>query len=388
MTLAAREVCTGCSACTSICPRDAIAMEADSEGFLQPSINPSRCIECGLCRKTCPVLTITQKNHDTPECFAFKTRDRELLRTSSSGGAFTSIAMPIIRAGGVVFGCVMGKPDFMPHHAMAETETGLAQMRGSKYVQSDIRGAFRKCKSELEQGRQVLFSGTSCQIAGFKAFLGKEYGNLLTIDFICHGVPSPKVWQKYIDQSQNRAKSKINCISFRNKYYSWEKFSLSLSYDNDKLNSITPLEKDIYFKAFLGNYCLRRCCAACSFKPGRGSVSDITIADFWGIGEVRPELFDELGVSAVVVHTAKGMQAFNRSKGNAVVSPVSIDEITLHNPSYFNCVVVPKGRDFFMRHLNHVHSLGLLLAVAKRYPFAEWFMSYLARKANGVMGNK
>lgn len=386
MTLATQAACTGCSACASICPRCAIAMKSNSEGFLRPSIDSSRCIECGLCRKTCPVLMITQKNHDMPECFAFKTKNRELLQTSSSGGAFTSIAMPVIRAGGTVFGCVMEKPDFTAHHVMAENEAELAPMRGSKYVQSDIRGAFKKCKSELERGRQILFSGTSCQIAGLKAFLGKGYANLLTVDFICHGVPSPAVWRKYIDRCQNRAKSKISCISFRNKYYSWEKFSLSLSYDNDKLNSITPLDQDTYFKCYLGNYCLRRSCAACMFKPGKGAVSDITIADFWGIKEVRPSFFDEHGVSAVVIHTTKGKQAFNCSKSNAEVIPVSLNEITLHNPSYAISVVLPKGRNLFMRYFRHVCSLELLLAIAKRYPFGAWFMSYLVRKANNALG--
>lgn len=383
MTLVARDICTGCSACASVCPNGAIAMMPDSEGFLQPRIDSSRCIECGLCGKACPVLTVPSKNHDTPECFAFKTRDRELLRTSSSGGAFTSLALPVIQAGGAVFGCVMSKPDFVAHHVMTETETDMAAMRGSKYVQSDIRDAFIKCKVELDNGRKVLFSGTSCQIAGLKALLGKNYPNLLTVDFICHGVPSPAVWKRYKEQCEKAARSSLNNVSFRNKHYSWKKFSLALSYDTAGLNSINPLGQDLYLRAFISNYCLRKCCYKCAFKPGQGTVSDITIADFWGVDEVHPEFFDELGVSAVILHTPQGKLAFANAQTNADVLPVAIDEVTLHNPSYFRGVGIPSGRNLFMRLFRYVRTYKRLLSFAGRYPFGEWFLSVLMRKMKG-----
>jgi len=380
MILASQDVCTGCAACVSICPQKAIAMVPDSEGFSQPWIDSSKCIECGLCRKTCPVLMAPAKNHDSPKCFAFKTKDRELLRSSSSGGAFTELALPVIRTGGVVFGCVMTTPDFVAHHVMAESESALAAMRGSKYVQSDIGDVFIKCKEALLRGRKVLFSGTSCQIAGLKAFLGNEYVNLTTVDFICHGVPSPAVWRKYLDQRKKETKSKIDCISFRNKHYSWKKSSLALFFDNAKLNSINPLGKDLYFKAFIGNYCLRKCCYVCAFKPGMGSISDITIADFWGIEDIHPEFFNELGVSAIVIHTSNGTKAFADVVANAHVLPVNIDDVTLHNPSYCHGVPMPSGRPLFMRYFRHVKSYETLLKLATRYPFGKWFFSMLMRK--------
>ena len=363
-------------------------MVSDSEGFAQPRINRTKCIECGLCRRICPVLSPLEKNNGKPECFGFKTRDRDILQSSSSGGAFTSLALPVIRSGGAVFGCVMGKPDFVAHHVMAETEFELVAMRGSKYVQSDIRNAFIKCKAELENGRQVLFSGTSCQIAGLKAFLGKNYPNLLTVDFICHGVPSPAVWKHYKEQCERASRSSINKASFRNKHYSWKKFSLALSYDNVSSISINPLGQDLYLRAFIGNYCLRKCCYTCSFKPGHGAVSDITIADFWGIEKVRPDFFDELGVSAVILHTLQGKQAFAVSQTNADVMAVSLDEVTLHNPSYFKGVASPSGRDFFMRHFRHVRTYRRLLGFAGRYPFGKWFMDMLMRKVRHIKGRK
>ena len=380
MILAPRDICTGCSACSSVCPEKAIAMAPDTEGFLQPRIDRSKCVGCGLCRKVCPVLTTPLKNHDSPECFAFKTRDRELLRSSSSGGAFSELALPVIRSGGVVFGCVMTAPDFVAHHVLAESESALAAMRGSKYVQSDIGNAFVKCKEVLLQGRKVLFSGTSCQIAGLKVFLGKEYANLITVDFICHGVPSPAVWKKYLGQHEAVAKSKVNSISFRNKHYSWKKYSLAVSFDNEKRNLINSLGKDLYLKAFIGNYCLRKCCYTCSFKPGQGSVSDITIADFWGIEEVCPEAFDDLGVSAVIVHTTNGRTAFDKASANAYIKVVSIDDVTLRNPSYRNGVSIPSGRPLFMRYFRYVKSYGFLLRMATRYPFFKCFIAMLMRK--------
>lgn len=380
MILAEENICTGCSACRSICPKSAIALSPDAEGFLQPQIDGTKCIDCGLCRKICPVLSSIEKNSQPPECYGFKTHDRELLRASSSGGAFTSLAQPVIRAGGTVFGCVMTRPDFAARHVAANTEDALAAMRGSKYVQSDIQDSYRQCKAVLERGRRVLFSGTSCQIAGLKKFLGKDYPSLLTVDFICHGVPSPAVWRKYLDWREKEAQSKISCISSRNKNYSWKKFSLALSFDNAKLNSINPLDKDLYFKAFIGNYCLRSCCYACRFKPGKGSVSDITIADFWGVEEVRPEFYDELGVSAVMVHTPKGKAAFTASGSCADVIPVTLGEIELHNPSYSNVVAMPPGRKLFMRHFRHVHSYGPLLKLSARYPVGRWMWAMIKRK--------
>lgn len=363
-------------------------MKPDREGFLQPHVDSSRCIECGMCSKICPELSGWHKNRAAPECFAFKTRDRELLRASSSGGAFTCIALPIIQAGGAVFGCVMEKPDFVAHHVMAETETEVAAMRGSKYVQSDIQDAFIKCKAELENGRQVLFSGTSCQIAGLKAFLCKGYPNLLTVDFICHGVPSPAVWQCYKEQCEKVVRSSLNKVSFRNKHYSWKKFSLALTYDNPRLNSVNHLGADLYLRAFIGNYCLRKCCYTCAFKPGQGAVSDITIADFWGIEEVQSDFFDELGVSAVILHTSEGKLAFEKSRTNAETLSVALDDITLHNPSYFKGVAIPPGRDLFMRHFRHVRTYRRLLGLAGRYPFGKWLLAMLTRKVRCLKGRK
>ena len=378
MILAPRDICTGCSACSSVCPEKAIAMAPDAEGFLQPRIDRSKCVGCGLCRKVCPVLTTPLKNHGSPECFAFKTRDRELLRTSSSGGAFSELALPVIRSGGVVFGCVMTKPDFVAHHVMAESELALAAMRGSKYVQSEIGNAFVKCKEVLLQGRKVLFCGTSCQIAGLKAYLGKEYTNLTTVDFICHGVPSPAVWNHYKTQCERCTKSLLSNVSFRDKYYSWERFSLSLSYNN-KLDSINPCEKDLYFKAFLGNFCLRLSCYTCLFKQGRGTLSDITISDFWGIKEMVPWFYDKNGVSAIIIHTQKGKTALDNVKRPFDITPVLLDDIVRHNPSYFKAVALPRGRTLFMRLFRLVNDYGFLLKLARHYPFLGCVKTIISR---------
>lgn len=317
-----KEKCCGCWACVQRCPKHCITMVEDDEGFLYPKVDSSLCIDCSLCEKVCPV--INQGEPRIPDMvYAAKNLNEEIRMVSSSGGIFTLLAEEIIAKGGVVFGARFNE-EWDVVHDYTETIEGLSAFRGSKYVQSRVGKCYSQVEEFLKKGRKVLFSGTPCQIAGLKRFLRKEYDNLLTVDFVCHGVPSPGVWREYLKEEiarqcdgkntvlshpvLNGRDARIESISFRNKSLGWKKYSFALTFSvsdgHGEKNSVLlsePLNKNIFLRGFLADLYLRPSCYACpskSFKSG----SDITIGDFWGVQHVMPEIDDDKGVSVVMVN--------------------------------------------------------------------------------------
>lgn len=292
--------CCGCHACASVCARHSITMHEDNEGFLYPVVDASTCTDCGLCERVCPVI-----NQDEPrkplKVYAAKNRNEEIRRQSSSGGIFTPLAEAVIREGGVIFGAKFDK-DWNVVHAWTDTIEGIADFRGSKYVQSTIGDAYREAREFLKQGRKVLFSGTPCQIAGLRKFLRKEYENLLTVEVVCHGVPSPLVWREYLKETSKG--QIIQRINFRDKNISWKNYRV-LVQGNDNI-VYQPFYENIYMKGFLRNIYLRPSCYACPAKSGKSSA-DITLGDFWGIENYLQKFDDDKGVSACIAHTDKGI---------------------------------------------------------------------------------
>lgn len=297
--------CCGCAACAQKCPHHALQMKADDFGFFYPSVDKKLCSDCGVCEKICPVLNLkkTEKENDPPT-FAMIHKDDGVRSISSSGGVFTAVAKSVIDAGGAVFGARFSDDFTAVVHDFTETESGLAAFRGSKYVQSETGETFRQCEQFLKEDRPVLFSGTPCQIAGLHAFLGKKYDNLLTVDLICHGVPAPLLWKKYVLYKVQKAKCKIKNIFFRSKSTGWIRSSLLIQYCNGKQYS-KPANEDPYMRLFSSDICLRESCYACAFRT-KHRLSDITIADFWGIDRVDSSLFDDKGTSLVHTHSEKG----------------------------------------------------------------------------------
>lgn len=363
--------CCGCTACVSICPKQCITMREDEEGFLYPVVDSSHCIDCNLCKKVCPEL-YPKEMREPLHVYAAKHKNEQVRLASSSGGIFTLLAEKIIDEGGVVFG-VRFNNNWDVVHDYTETMEGLAVFRGSKYVQSYMGDCYLKAKSFLEQGRKVMFTGTPCQIAGLKNFLRKDYDNLLTVDVVCHGVPSPKVWQVYLDEIARKGgknsvlshpiveKTEINHIDFRSKSTGWKKYSFALTLskataDGEKntvlLSSI--FTENPYMNAFLSNLSLRPSCYDCPAKSGK-SGSDITIADFWGIEDVLPEFDDDKGISAVLMSTEKGIYWFNRVLCNCVMVPY--ESVIRANPSIFSSVKRAKNRDFFFYQINHGNTI-------------------------------
>lgn len=300
--------CCGCSACASVCPKQCIIMKADVEGFLYPYLDKDTCINCGLCEKVCNELhPFPQRN--PLQVLAAMNRNEEIRLKSSSGGIFYVLAKTIISAGGVVFGARFDD-NWQVVIDYAETMIGVEAFMGSKYVQARIESAYKDAKRFLIAGRKVLFSGTPCQIAGLKQFLRKEYDNLLTVDFVCHGTPSPKVWDMYLNEVINRCKSSVKLISFRNKINGWKHLHFSVEYSSiaNTISLLTSAYQNQYMKAFLADLTLRPSCSYCSAKSG-SSNSDITLADFWGIWDVNPDMYDDKGTSMLFINTDKGRRA-------------------------------------------------------------------------------
>lgn len=345
-TLAPGEGCTGCAACRAVCLKGAIAMVADGEGFLRPRVDGARCVGCHRCEQVCPVLQPGEPDA-SPVCYAAYTRDEELRLKSSSGGIFTELARPIVESGGVVFGCVLEHSRLVAIHAKAETMEDLAEMRGSKYVQSDLRDTFREARAALENGRQVLFSGTPCQIAGLNGFLGRRYDNLLTVEVVCHGVSSPAVFEAYKARIAQALGHLPVAVSFRDKYYSWRRFALTVSFAEGGERRADH-HTDFYLQAFCAGLCLRPSCYQCVAREGRSGV-DVTLGDFWGAEVLCPDLDDNRGLSWVTLHTETGRAAWNQVSGRLICREVTVTDAMRENMCYVRSVRRPWGRRVFMR---------------------------------------
>ena len=343
------KLCSGCGACASSCPQNCIEMKADNEGFLRPEIDYSKCISCGKCRNICPVINRYKDDNREPKVIAAKNKDDAVRLSSSSGGVFFAVAEKIIESGGVVFGAGFDK-DMNVVHKFSETVEGIKEFKGSKYVQSNIGNSYLKAKEFLDAGRVVLFTGTPCQIGGLQAYLGKEYNNLYTLDFICHGVPSPLVWQKYVKYKEKKAASKTQSAFFRHKKYGWKKFSLQFKFSNCSEN-LQVLSEDLYMQGFLADLYLRPSCYQCSFK-NMHRVSNITLADFWGIDNIAPEFNDDKGTSLVLIHSLKGESLWEEVSSKFDVLKVDFDDAIKSNLSYLRSVKAPALRKTFFKKLN------------------------------------
>ncbi len=361
--------CSGCHACYNACPVGCISMEYDGEGFLYPKIDKEKCINCGKCEKVCPVIN-EYKDGKKGTAYACINKDESVREKSSSGGVFTLIAEYVLDNGGVVFGAAFDE-EFNVVHTKVDNKEDLDKLRGSKYVQSSIGSAFKQAKDCLEEGRLVLFTATPCQISGLKAFLGCEYDNLITQDIICHGVPSPKVWQKYIAFREKSAGAKTRRIFFRHKRYGWKIFSVLFEFSNNT-EYIKILYDDFYIRGFLANLYLRPSCYDCHSKSVFRQ-SDITLADFWGIENVMSQMDDNKGTSLVLVNSSKGKQVFEKIFEKMNYKMVDIDEALKYNSSAYKSVDMPKKRSVFMKLIDKYEFDVLIKKCIPSRPFRKVF---------------
>lgn len=371
-----KQNCCGCSACAQRCPKQCISMIEDEEGFLYPQINKDICINCGICEKVCPIINQGKEKYPI-KIFACKNKNEDIRTNSSSGGLFTAIAEEVIKKGGVVFGAQFDS-QWNIRIAYTENLEGLKAFQGSKYAQAFIDNSYKDAETFLKKGRLVLFSGTSCQISGLHNYLHHEYENLITIDFICHGVPSQKIFHLFLDEELSRYKFgknlkrirdnfytcsksdiKIKNIKFREKSLGWKNlvFSLTLS-QKDKNNENYILSSQFsntsYGSLFLHNLTLRPSCYKCPSKAGK-SCSNITIADFWGVNKFYPEFDDNKGITLAIINNNKGEEyiPFNKIR---YIEP-TFEQAFENNKGYFKSTLQPPRRIEFLNLLNKGYSL-------------------------------
>jgi len=322
-------------------------MQCDEEGFWYPVVDLNACTECGLCEQACPIL-MRKLTDNHPIAYGCINKDNNIRQQSSSGGVFTVIAEEVIAENGVVFGASFDDA-FNVVHSQTDRLDGLDSFRGSKYVQSCIGDSYKLVQGFLKQGRHVLFTGTPCQIGGLKAFLQQDYANLLCIDIVCHGVPSPKVWQKYVLYRENCAGASARRIAFRRKDEGWKRFSVSFLFNNDT-EYVKTLDRDLYMQAFLQNICLRPSCYACNFKTLHRQ-SDITLADFWGIQYILPEMDDNKGTSLIFVNSVIGQSMIKHIKDNILCKEVDINQAVSYNSAANKSAGYNPKRDVFFEGL-------------------------------------
>jgi coenzyme F420-reducing hydrogenase beta subunit len=345
--------CMGCGACQSLCKTDAINLVANSEGFLYPSIEAEKCSHCGVCSNSCPSSGKEQNLRLNPfsmEAYASWSKQNKFRSESSSGGIFSEIAIDTLNRDGRVYGAVFDE-NLNVLHLGIDSERDLHRLRGSKYVQSHIsKSTYKEIEKELKMGRQILFSGTPCQIAGLKQYLRKDYPSLVTCDVLCHGTPSPKLWAAYLEHEKKKIKD-LSSYSFRDKTNGWSNFGVKLISSNGK-SSKRSIFSDSYMLSFLGNLSLRESCYTCKWarseRPG-----DVSLGDFWGVHNFHPDIDrGNAGTSLILINTPKGQDIINRIRNEIFTKSVKIDDAIPGNKVLIKPSPRPKNRDFFYRELN------------------------------------
>lgn len=363
------KLCTGCGACYNVCPKDAIRMEPNEEGFLVPRIQKALCVNCGLCEKTCPVLNPVYKNTEQPDCYALRASD-EIREKSSSGGTFTLLANEILGRGGVVFGAAWTKEWTVAHIGIEDAEH-LALLRSSKYLQSDTGKSFTEVKEHLRKGRPVLYTGCPCEIAGLYAFLGTSVSldKLYTAEIICHGAPSPKAFQKYLND--NFDVPNIERFDFRDKsVYHWITSCNVWFKDGTQLHRSE--KQDPYLQAFLPCMSMRPSCSVCPFSK-MPRQADISMGDYWGIERFDKTWNDHKGTSLVLVNSAKGQELFDRIKEKSEMVQTPLEYATHINKTIMYPFRAHPGRKHFYSaldkkefnslvkdSLNHHYDIGIV----------------------------
>lgn len=345
------EECCGCGSCAAVCPKGAITMTEDACGFVFPHLNEDLCVGCGACEKACGLHARIGGETNGPWYAAAGKAD---VSASASGGVFATLARCVLDDGGCVFGAAYDTcgDDLLVRHRMAESKRELEPLLNSKYVQSDAGNCFNEVKKQLRMGRQVLFCGTPCQVAGLRGFLGRDWENLTTVDLVCHGVPSARLFNGYVHELSNKFGSPVSDIRFRCKRNGWG-HSLLLLLLQDGREVEIPANQSSYYDMFLKLKTLRDSCYVCPYA-GSFRAGDLTIGDFWGIERNRPDLIGDgldvmRGISCLLINNERGKKAIDRFGQGLVKKEVAFDEIAKGNDQLRHPSVLPVDRDMYLQ---------------------------------------
>ena len=360
------EKCTGCGACMNSCPFGAISMQEDEFGFFYPVLDKNKCRNCGKCKKVCPILHILNKNTKSPKCYAVMANNN--IRTkSSSGGFFSLAAQALLTSGGGYICGAAYKPDFSVAHIIINNTDDLDKLRGSKYLQSSTGNCYKNIENLLKSNNKVLFTGCPCQIAGLNSYLGKSYENLFTIELLCHGVPSYKIFRKYLDENYNI--QDIEHITFRDKSLPWSCTNLFIYYKSGK-RIIQNVNDDAYEAGFHKGLLNRTSCAPCAFAK-LPRQADITIADWWGIKNYAPEMDDKKGTSLVLINNQKGENLFNNIDKNNILKikeiPLQIAKNSINKTIYKAIKPYQNRQDFFNNFEKFTFNTNVNAVLRKKY---------------------
>lgn len=379
------ERCCGCGACAARCSQGCIAMERDVCGFVHPSVDGGSCVGCRVCDAVCPVLSVPEPDGCASVLWA-KAEDPGLLERSSSGGSFGLLARDALSRGGVVAGAAWANDCRELLHVLVDDEVGLDPIMRSKYVQSSVSPEiYGGIRDALRAGRPALFCGTACQVAGMRSYLGKLADSelFLGVDVICHGVPSPELWRKWLEFKESEVAGKIREVNFRSKITGWLSFSVMYSYTTEKDSashfSTNRFADDWYMRAFLRNASLRTSCLSCPFKRRCGS--DVTLGDFWGVGRQHPEVPVEGGVSAVLANTGKGAEVIERVSACMASGSSAFEKVAAGNPALGRPVAPHHGRDAFLAAVADGVPIPDMM---RRWGFEPSFKQKIVSKAKGV----
>ena len=319
-----RDKCTGCGACLNVCPTNAIEMKVSAEGFEVPVIDEEKCIKCGKCLRVCHALEFPKAmSQNIEEAYYGRIKDNEeVLNYSSSGGIYYLLAKNVIDNGGITYGAVLNKENWEVTH-MSNAESSLKAQMKSKYVQSSTYKSFKKIEEDLKQNKKVLFCGTPCQVAGLKKLIG-ENENLITVDFICHGVPSPQILKDKVSKMEKTYNSKVKKMYFRSKYGNWSTQKILIEFENKKIYFMDA-NNDDYFNLFLNNFILRQSCYHCHYSNEK-HVADITLADYWGVKRFSPKENDEKGLSLILINTRNGQELLETIKNKVDIKSLELEK--------------------------------------------------------------
>lgn len=346
--------CCGCNACGDVCAQNAISFKTDIEGFWYPKIDNTKCVDCGLCEKVCPIINVSDLKHNDLEqsiCYAAEHKNLEVIFDSTSGGLFSALADVVYHDGGYVGGAIFNE-DFSVKHFISSDKNDLPALRSSKYLQSSLEGFYKDVRKLLKSGEKVLVCGTPCQMSAMRAFLGRDFDNLVIADFICRGINSPKVWRKYLDSFEERYGSPVVYSKSKSKEYGWRNLTHKVIL-KDGRSFYETRDVNNFTKGYLHTnaYC-RPSCYDCKFK-GFPRISDITLADFWGIENVDKSMEKNLGTSLVMVNSQKGQAFFERIKPRINFVNVPFESILSGNPALTKPLDAPLvDRDQFFRDLD------------------------------------
>lgn len=353
--------CCGCTACYSICPLQCIVMKRREDGFLYPIIDSNICVNCGKCLTTCPIVS-PSSGEEISNAYIARTKDANVLKNSTSGGMSNPLGEYVIRQNGIVYGVCYDK-DFRVTYSSACKNAELSKFQGSKYVQSDMGDTYKEIRKNLENDRMVLFCGLPCQVSGLKRYLGKDYKKLITVGLVCHGTPSPLVFQKYLEYLSQKYHSSVKKVVFRKKIYGYHSSAMCVEFTNGS-RYIASGRVDYMLLAFFEGLSSRESCYQCQFK-GRKRTSDLTLYDGWHYNKLTGKKDDDKGYTIILVHTEKGKETIDKIGDNLFIEQVDIDSAIIADGSMIEHQ--PERHEKRDTFLSLVHTYGIDIAIKQCY---------------------